>query len=160
MFVRVKRAGAYEYLQLVENHREGKQTRQRIIATLGWLDRLHTAGQVGALLRSLARFAERVEIREAHAAGDLEALASQRIGPALAFGRLWKELEIDRVLTARLTGRKFQFDVERTIFDTVVHRLFESGSDRQGMKVLRDVDVPGSEDVGDGQLLSVSTFSN
>jgi hypothetical protein len=41
MFVRVKRAGEHKYLQLVENRREGKKTRQRIVATLGRLDRLH-----------------------------------------------------------------------------------------------------------------------
>ena len=56
MFVRVKRAGKYEYLQLVENYREGKQTRQRIIATLGRLDQLHAKGQVDTMIRSLGRF--------------------------------------------------------------------------------------------------------
>ena len=44
MFVRVKHAGKYDYLQLVENRSE------------------------------------------------LEALSTRRIGPALVFGRLWKEL--------------------------------------------------------------------
>ncbi|MFQ6117374.1 MAG: IS1634 family transposase [Candidatus Bipolaricaulia bacterium] len=68
-------------------------------------------------------------------------------GPALVFGRLWRELKIDRILSARLAGRKFQFAVERAIFATVIHRLFESGSDRQGMRFLRDVDVPGSEEL-------------
>jgi len=63
MFIRVKRAGEYEYLQLVENRREGKRTRQRIVATLGRLDRLHAKGQVDVLLRSLGRFAERVEVQ-------------------------------------------------------------------------------------------------
>ena len=145
MFIRVKRAGEYEYLQLVENRREGKRTRQRIVATLGRLDRLHAKGQVDVLLRSLGRFAERVEVQDAHADGKLEALSTRRIGPALVFGRLWRELKIDRILSERLAGRKFRFDVERAIFATVIHRLFESGSDRQGMRFLRDVDLPGSE---------------
>ena len=72
MFVRVKRAGKHEYLQLVENYREGKKTRQRIIATLGRLDQLHAKGQVDTLLRSLGRFAEQLQIQEAHANGELE----------------------------------------------------------------------------------------
>ena len=147
MFVRVKRAGKYEYLQLVENYREGKQTRQRIIATLGRLDQLHAKGQVDTILRSLGRFAERLQIQEAHANGELEVLSTRRIGPALVFGRLWKELKLDRILTDHLAGRKFQFDVERAIFATVVHRLFESGSDRQGMRFLRDVDIPGTDEL-------------
>jgi transposase len=147
MFVRVKRAGKYDYLQLVENRREGKQTRQRIVATLGRLDRLHAKGQVDVLLRSLGRFAERIQIQEAHKNGELEALSTRRIGPALVFGRLWKELGIDRILNDHLEERKFQFDVERAVFATVLHRLFESGSDRQGMRFLRDVDVPGAEEL-------------
>ena len=120
MFVRVKRAGKYEYLQLVENYREGKKTRQRIIATLGRLDQLHAKGQVDTMIRSLGRFAERLQIQEAHENGELEALSTRRIGPALVFGRLWKELKIDCILTDHLAGRKFRFDVERAIFATVV----------------------------------------
>ncbi|RLF63305.1 MAG: transposase, partial [Thermoplasmata archaeon] len=81
MFVRVKRAGKYEYLQLVENRREGKKTRQRIIATLGRLDQLHAKGQVDTMIRSLGRFAERLQIQEAHANGELEVLSTRRIGP-------------------------------------------------------------------------------
>jgi transposase len=60
---------------------------------------------------------------------------------------LWKELEIDRILNDHLAGRKFQFNVERAVFATVLHRLFESGSDQQGMRFLRDVDVPGTDDL-------------
>ncbi len=99
------------------------------------------------LVRSLGRFAESVQVQQAHAWGDLEALGVRRIGAALAFGRLWKQLAIDRILADLLRGRRFSFDVERAIFATVVHRLFESGSDRQGMRFLRDVELPGTEEL-------------
>ena len=56
MFIRKKRAGRYDYLQVVENHREGRQTCQRVIATLGRLDRLQTDGDMDTLMRSLGRF--------------------------------------------------------------------------------------------------------
>jgi hypothetical protein len=147
MFVRVKHAGKYDHLQLVENHREGKQTRQRIIATLGRLDRLHAKGQVDVLLRSLGRFAERIQIQEAHKNGELEALSTRRIGPALVFGRLWKELGIDRILNDHLAGRKFQFNVERAVFATVLHRLFESGSDRPSKGGVRSWKAPSKPEV-------------
>jgi len=98
MFIRVKRAGQHEYLQLVENRREGARTKQRILVTLGRLDRLHAKGQVDVLLRSLGRFSETVQIQEAHACRNVEALRTHCIGPALAFGRLWKELKLDRIL--------------------------------------------------------------
>ena len=35
MFARVKKTGQYQYLQLVQNRREGKKTIQRVVATLG-----------------------------------------------------------------------------------------------------------------------------
>jgi hypothetical protein len=59
----------------------------------------------------------------------MSALSTRRIGPALLFGRLWRGLKIDRILSERLAGRKFQFDVERAIFATVMHRY---PKDREG----------------------------
>ena len=56
MFVRVKKVGPYQYLQIAENHREGKRVKQTIIATLGRLDKLAASGAIDQLLRSAARF--------------------------------------------------------------------------------------------------------
>ena len=44
MFVRVKKVGPHQYLQIAQNRREGKRVKQSIIATLGRLDKLATAG--------------------------------------------------------------------------------------------------------------------
>ena len=35
MFVRVKKVGLYQYLQIAQHRREGKRVKQSIIATLG-----------------------------------------------------------------------------------------------------------------------------
>jgi len=67
------------------------------------------------------------------------------VGPALVFGRLWQELGLKEILEERLRGRKFSFPVERAVFGSVLHRLFEAGSDRQCHRFLRDVWVPGGE---------------
>jgi len=40
LFCRAKVSGPDTFLQIVENHRDGKKVRQRVIATLGRLDRL------------------------------------------------------------------------------------------------------------------------
>ena len=73
---------------------------------------------------------------------DLHAEA-KKIGPALIFERLWKELGIDGILRRLLAGRKFGFDVERAIFLTVLHRLFTSGSDRSCDRWHRDYVIKG-----------------
>ncbi|MBU4447029.1 MAG: hypothetical protein KKD99_00485 [Proteobacteria bacterium] len=55
---------------------------------------------------------------------------------------------MDRVLTDLLRDLGFEFPVERAVYLTVLHRLFESGSDRAADKWRRDVSVPGAENLG------------
>ena len=58
MFARVKKVGKYQYLQIVENRREGNRVKQTTIATLGRLDKLAASGAIDRLVRSTARFAD------------------------------------------------------------------------------------------------------
>jgi hypothetical protein len=130
MFVRSKKSGAYEYLQIVYNERIDGRVKQRVIATLGRLDVLQKTGQLDALLASCSRFAEHTAVLTAHRQGRISTAEKVRIGPVLVFERLWKELGLPKVLRRLLAERKFEFDVERAVFLTVLHRLFASGSDR------------------------------
>ena len=147
MFVRVKGKEPNRYLQIVENRREGKRTIQRVLATLGRVDQLAADGGVDALLKSLSRFATQVQVIDGYRQGSLEAGTLQHIGPDLVFGRLWQAVGLDLVLDKLLQDRHFGFPVERAVYLTVLHRLFESGSDRAADKWRRDVRVPGSEDL-------------
>jgi len=54
MFVSIKGKEPNRYLQIVENHREGKRTVQRVLATLGRVDQLTAHGEVDILLKSLS----------------------------------------------------------------------------------------------------------
>ena len=89
---------------------------------------MHTKGEVETLVRSLARFSEQA-LLVLSGRSDISA-ESTKIGPALIFERLWKELGIPKVLKGLLSERFFFFDVERALFLTVLHRLMASGSDR------------------------------
>lgn len=130
MFVRRKKSGTYEYLQIVHNERIGGRVKQRVIATLGRLDVLRKTGQLDALLASCARFAEHTAVLTAHRQGRIAPARQVRIGPVLVFERLWQQLGLPRIFQRLLAERKFEFDVERAVFLTVLHRLFASGSDR------------------------------
>ena len=116
----------------MENHREGKRTVQRVLATLGRADELAESGGVDVLLKSLGRFATRVRVIQDYEAGRLEAGALRHIGPDLVFGRLWQDLGLDTALNRLLGDRGFEFPVERAVYLTVLHRLFESGLGRGG----------------------------
>ena len=49
MFARVKKSGKYQYLQIVENRKEQGKVKQRVIATVGRMDRLQAKGRVDFL---------------------------------------------------------------------------------------------------------------
>jgi hypothetical protein len=145
MFFRTKTSGPRSYLQVVENRWVDGRPRQRVIATLGRLDQLQQSGQLDALLVSGARLAQSVLLLSAHAKGQLPAVTTRRIGPALVFERLWRETGCRRVIEQLLDGRRFEFDVERAVFLTVLHRLFAPGSDRAADKWRADYQIDGCE---------------
>lgn len=156
MFARVKKSGKYQYLQIVENRKEKGKVKQRVIATVGRLDKLKEKGRVETLIRSLSRFSEKaLLILSGQSDVSADALT---IGPALVFQRLWKESGIEQCIKKLLVGRKFEFDVERAIFLTVLHRLMVSGSDRFCDKWKRDYLIPGTEELGLHHLYRAMSF--
>lgn len=156
MFVRVKKSGNNHYLQIVENRRENGKTKQRVISTIGRLDRLQAKGDIETLVRSLSRFSDKVLMvltgkSNPHA-------QAVKIGPTLIFERLWEETGIKSILQGLLRERKFQFDVERAVFLTVLHRLFISGSDRFCDAWRRDYKINGTEELSLHHLYRAMAF--
>jgi hypothetical protein len=149
MFVRVKKNGRHEYLQLVSTQRLEGRVRQRVIGTLGRRDLLEGSGTLEGLAASLGKFTRHAAVLAEHRAGNAEVLSTRSLGPALVFGRLWEQLGLPRVLAELLGGRKFGFAVERAIFLTVLHRLMAPASgtsDRAAEKWRQDqiiLDVEG-----------------
>ena len=145
MFFRTKTSGPRSSLQIVENRWVDGRPRQRVLATLGRLDQLQQSGQLDARLVSGARLAQSVLLLSAHAQGQLPTLTTRRIGPALIFERLWRETGCQRVIEQLLDGRRFECDVERAVFLTVLHRRFAPGSDRAADKWRADYQINGCE---------------
>ena len=145
MFFRTKTSGSRSYLQIVENRWEDGRTRQRVVATLGRLDPLQQDGRLDALLASGARLSQSVLLLSAHVHGQLPTITTQRIGPALIFERLWQQTGCQKAIEQLLEGRRFECDVERAIFLTVLHRLFVPGSDRAAEKWKTDYQIEECE---------------
>jgi transposase len=145
MYTRIKKSGRYEYLQICESKREGKRVRQRVIATLGRMDRLTAKGDVEKLIRSLAKYSDKI-LMILSGEDDPKAVTF-KIGPALIFERLWHESGLEEVIEHLLMNRKFSFPVERAIFLTVLHRLFISGSDRFCDHWRRDYGIEGVDEI-------------
>ena len=147
MFFRTKTSGSRTYLQVVENRWEGGRSRQRVVATLGRLDQLQQSGQLDALLVSGARLARSVLVLSEHAQGKLPTISVRHIGSALVFQRLWQLTGCQHVIQQLLKGRRFEFAIERAVFLTVLHRLFDPGSDRAADKWKNDYEIEGCEDL-------------
>jgi hypothetical protein len=151
MFVRNKRSvgrgGEYEYLQIVRSYREGGKVRQQIIGTLGRRDQLVASGELDGLLKSLAKFSEKLRVVEAVRESGLAARTARQWGPALVFGRLWERQGLPDLLRSLARDRKFEFDLERAAFALALQRLCAPGSDLAGSEWLKTVEAPGCEDL-------------
>ncbi len=143
MYFRKKTSGGRAYRQIVESRREGAAVRQQVIATLGRIEDLKESGQLERLLRSGARFADKAIVLDALDRGEATVVATRRIGPALAFERVWDETGCRRVIERLASARKHDFSLERAAFLTVLHRLFCGGSDRAADRWREDYRIDG-----------------
>jgi hypothetical protein len=119
--------------------------RQQVLASLGRRDRLAASGELDALVKSLARFSERLKVVEAVREGSLQARSARAWGPALVFGRLWERQGLPALIKRLSRGRRFGFDVERAVFAMALQRLCAPGSDLQGAEWIGTVEAPGLE---------------
>jgi transposase len=156
MFARIKKSGKYQYLQIVENRKEKGKVKQRVISTIGRLDQLQAKDRVETLIRSLSRFSEKTMLILS-GKSDVSADAV-KIGPPIIFQRLWQETGIQKAIQRLLVDRRFEFDVERAIFLTVLHRLMVSGSDRFCERWRRDYNIKGAEQLDLHHLYRAMTF--
>ena len=145
MFIRAKKSGNHVYLQIVDNVRTGQKVEQRVLVSLGRLDRLRESGQLDSIVRSGCKFSLKCSVLDALACGRSVTRSTRRIGPSLIFERLWNDLQISQLIGNMLRGRRFEFPVERAVFLTVLHRLLASGSDREAHKWKGDYQIVGTE---------------
>jgi len=145
MFVRIKTTGKNQYLQIVENHREGTKVKQHILGTLGRVDQIVGTKEIDGLIAKLSRYSLEA-LMVITGQSEIQAYSSS-IGGALIFERLWNELQIPSIIHKLIEKRKFTFDIERAIFLTVLHRLFESGSDRQCERWKNTQQLSGKDDL-------------
>ena len=156
MFARVKKSGKYQYLQIVENRKEKGKVKQRVISTIGRLDQLQAKDRIETLIRSLSRFSEKTMLILS-GKSDVSADAV-KIGPSIIFERLWQQTGIKKAIQRLVVNRRFEFDVERAIFLTVLHRLMVSGSDRFCERWRTDYNINGTEQLDLHHLYRAMTF--
>ena len=149
MFIRAKKSGSKNsprhYLQIVESFRDEKSVRQRVICTLGRLDKLQESGQIDALIQNLSRFSQTMKALTVARQPQVESCKTRCWGPAMVFERLWQKQQLPDLIYKLSAERRFQFDIERASFALSLQRLCEPGSDLQGSQWLKTVECEGFE---------------
>lgn len=143
MFVRSKKVAGHEYLQVVHGYRENGKVKQRVLMTLGKVDEESTYDNIDSLMHSMQKFSQRSAVLSAKYP-DINC-TMKIVGPVMIFERLWRKLGIGEAIKNELKGRMFEFDVERAIFVSVLHRLLHSGSDLNCSTWMQKYEIAGSE---------------
>ncbi len=142
MFVRKKTSGPRTYLCIVESYRERNQVKQRTIANLGRFDHLRESGKLDDLIKSLAKFSEKIAVLSAYKEDEALSCWAKEWGNFLVFRRLWEEMGLARIIRRLQQRKKVEFDLEQVLFYTVLHRLTEPGSDLQASSWIERVYDP------------------
>ena len=123
MYVKVRRRHhanqTYEYLDIVESHRNGDRVQQRKLGCLGRLDQLDRK-QIDRLIEYLRRFAS-PEGLGGVVLGMVEINAVREYGVALAVEQLWSELGLNRLLAA--VPQKSKPPIRDELFQEAVFRM-------------------------------------
>src|SRR4051794_33824772 len=109
---------AHQRLHLPVSRRDRARGRPRQAAhhqDLGRKEAVTASGALERLASSVARYAERAVVLSQIEAGNPAGLACTRIGAPLLFGRLWEETGCRAVVEDLLSGRGFEFAVERAV---------------------------------------------
>ncbi|MFQ5722509.1 MAG: IS1634 family transposase [Candidatus Aminicenantales bacterium] len=143
MFVRVKKFSGKrttrQYLQVVESFRAEGKMRQRVLCTLGRLERLQDGG-LDALIQGLSKFSKNLEI--IRASQDLVADWSKEYGAVLVFRKLWEELKMDQILKHHLKSHRYKSDIGEAVFALVLNRILEPYSKKRAELWLEEVYEP------------------
>ncbi len=151
MFARVKKVKSggseHEYLQIVENYRQDKKVKQKVICTLGRLDKLRESGALDGVLTSLAKFSTRNQVINLYKEGSVKADWAKSWGTVLVIEKLWKTLGLDVVLRSLASRSDYRFDLERAVFACVCQRLVRPGSDLAASRWIQNVHGEGFDDL-------------
>ncbi|TET11388.1 IS1634 family transposase, partial [Candidatus Aerophobetes bacterium] len=110
----------YRYVKIVENYWHKGQSRQRVVAKLGNLEKFKNR-DLEKLIKGLCRICEREDLN----VENLKAKKSPRYGDILAARHLWKELGLDELIDGHMRHTEAKIPVELISFLMVANRLVD-----------------------------------
>jgi hypothetical protein len=139
------------YLQLAHNEWDpaAKASKTKVLYSFGREDKLDVAG-IKRLVDALSRLLGPAEALTAGGAAGLSFVESRPLGGAWLLDGVWRQLCIDKAITALVDGRRRDVDVERVVFALVANRALRPSSKLAACEwVACDVALPGLDAVSD-----------
>jgi hypothetical protein len=139
------------YLQLAHNAWDPAAgcAKARVLYNFGREDRLDRAA-IARLVTSLSRLLEPGAALAAAAPTELTFVDARPLGGAYVLDRLWRRLDLDRLLDGLLAERRLDAGAERVLFALVANRALEPLSKLAATRwVAERVALPGLEEVSD-----------
>ena len=126
MFARIITTKGRKYLNIITTYREGKKTKQQVVANLGRVDELKQKSieNLAAKLLQIVNSDKKVEDKSIP---DIEELDRYNYG-FIAYKKLWKRFKLDNILDTITKKSKIQFDFKNIVFSMVIDRLLNPKS--------------------------------
>ena len=133
-----KDGSVVRYLQLAHNERNEKgQAQANVVYSFGREDKLDRDA-LARLVKSISRFLEPGVVLEAGAAPDISFISSKPYGTAYLMDAIWERVGIASAIGELLKNRRFDTDVERTLFALVANRAINPQSKLSAVAWIKD----------------------
>lgn len=126
MFARVVTSKGNRYLNIIESYRDGKKTKQRVIANLGRVDKLEI-DSIERLAEKLLSVVESEKKIEQTSTPNIEELDRYNYG-YVVYRKLWNRFKLDKILDKLVVDKKIKYDFKSVVFSMVVDRLMKPKS--------------------------------
>lgn len=131
MFLKISKSNNLKYAQIVESYRDGSNTRHRVIANLGRVDKLLDSGFLNIANKLIQIIQEKNNI-DNNKKNQLDLFSMKETGRAcygyLPYLKIWNKFKINKILNDTVRNSKIQFDFTATVFSMVVNKLLKSSS--------------------------------
>ena len=126
MFARVITSKGNQYLNIITTYREGKKTKQRVVANLGRIDELNQCS-IENLAKKLLEIVDSDKKLNDKMTPEIEELDRYNYG-FIAYRNIWDRFKLDDILDSLIDNKSIQYDFKNIIFSMVIDRLLKPKS--------------------------------
>ena len=126
MFARVISSKGIKYLNIIDSYRDGKKSKQRVIANLGRVDKLNTIS-IENLARKLLEIVESDKKLNDRTVPTIEELDRYNYG-FIAYKKIWNRFKLDKILDSLIVDKNIKYDFKNIVFSMVIDRLLKPKS--------------------------------